>query len=438
MNRSGTNAADTNRPGTNGGGNGVSVSGAHANGNTAPAGPRIDGVDLSPPPPGRLLPAAAFTSPAVYDAEMRAIFARSWVHVADLMELHEPGDYVTASIGTSPVVVVRGHDGVVRGFLNVCRHRGATIAEGRGNCGRQLRCPYHAWSYGTDGRLIGLPSREEFTCDFATMNLLPIRIGTCGPMVFGCVDAEAPPFADWIGELGAAMTRARGAEMELAFEYTYDVDVNWKIYVENGLEGYHVAVVHDVLNDFVETKTARHWFEPHASYTHAFIKPEYRTIFPRLAALADEDAYVRFGHVFPNLIPVVTPAEFSYLRIDPIGPERIRLVARSFDLGDADAVELRDFRREALDRTNQQDIGVVTRVQRGLHAHGYAGGVHASFLEVRIHHFEEMVSRAHAGDRRGAPPRPPEDGRVLMEARQRARAATSPGAAGDRGEAVSR
>jgi hypothetical protein len=148
-----------------------------------------------------------------------------------------------------------------------------------------------------------------------------------------------------------------------------------------------------VLNDFVETKSARHFFEPWASYTHAFIKPEYRAMIPALAHLSDEEAtYVRFGHVFPNLIPVLAPAEFSYLRIDPISPERIRLVARSFDLG-GELSGLRDFRRDALDRTNQQDIGVVTRVQRGLRARGPAG-VHSAFLECRIGHFERMVSRA--------------------------------------------
>jgi choline monooxygenase len=329
---------------------------------------------------------------------MTKIFARSWVHVADLPELVTPGDFVTATIGTSPVVIVRGHDGALRGFLNVCPHRGATIAEGRGNCGRQLRCPYHAWSFATDGRLVGAPSREEFTCDFSTVGLLPIAVATVGPMVFGCLDAEAAgPFAEWIGELPRALGRAGAERMELAFEYVYEVDVNWKIYVENGLEGYHVAVVHDVLNDFVETKTARQHFEEHASYTHAFIKPEYRAMIPELPHLsAEEQSYVRFGHVFPNLIPVLAPAEFSYLRIDPLGPERIRLVARSFDLG-GDLAALRDFRRDALDRTNQQDIGVVTRVQRGLHAHGFRGGVHSAFLESRIGHFERMVSRALSG-----------------------------------------
>ncbi len=358
----------------------------------------IDGCDLSPPAPGRLLPPAAFISPAVHAAEMERIFARSWVHVADLPELRAPGDFVAGTIGTSPVFVVRGQDGALRGFLNVCPHRGATVAEGHGNCGRQLRCPYHAWSFGTDGHLIGFPSREEFAPEMRDRGLLPIRVATAGPMVFGCLDDATPPFEAWAGELTEALTRARGAEMDLAFEYAYDVDVNWKIYVENGLEGYHVAVVHDVLNDFVETRTARHFFEEHASYTHAFIRPDYLAMVPPAAHLSEEEArYVRFGHVFPNLIPVLTPNEFSYLRIDPIGPERIRLVARSFDLG-GDVAGLRDFRRDALDRTNQQDIAVVTRVQRGMHARGYRGGVHSSFLECRIGHFERMVSRALTGD----------------------------------------
>jgi choline monooxygenase len=358
----------------------------------------IDGCDLSAPAPGHLLPPAAFISPAVYAAEMQRIFARSWVHVADLPELRTPGDFVAGTIGASPVVIVRGHDGALRGFLNVCPHRGATVAEGNGNCGRQLRCPYHAWSFGTDGRLIGFPGREEFAPETRERGLIPIRVATLGPMVFGCLDASAPPFEAWAGELPAALARARGDEMEPAFSYTYDVDVNWKVYVENGLEGYHVAVVHDVLNDFVETRTARHFFEEHSSYTHAVIRPDYLAMVPPAPHLsAEETRHVRFGHLFPNLIPVLTPNEFSYLRIDPVAPERIRLVTRSFDLG-GELAALRDFRREAIDRTNHQDIAVVTRVQRGLHAHGYRGGVHSSFLECRIGHFERMVSRALTGD----------------------------------------
>ena len=354
----------------------------------------IDGVDVSTPAPGRVLPPRAFTSPAVYAVEMERIFGRSWVHVADLPRLQEPGDFVAAAIGTTPVVVVRGHDGEVRGFLNACRHRGATLAEGQGNCGRQLRCPYHAWSYGTDGRLIGVPQREEFAgCDLSQMGLVPIRTATLGPMVFGCLDAAAPPFAEWAGELGSAMTRFNGEGMELAFEFTYDVAVNWKVYVENGLEGYHVAIVHDFLNDLVSTKDAEHHFERWGSYTHAKIKPEFVPMFPRPATVSEADAStIRFGHLFPNLIPVLHATEFSYLRIDPVGPEQIRLTARSFDPG-GEFAGLREMRQEPFDRTNKQDIAVVERGQQGLRAQGLPAGVHSSFLECRIGHFERMVSR---------------------------------------------
>src|SRR5262245_32270153 len=119
--------------------------------------PTIDGVELAPLAKGQLLPPRAFTSPHIYHHEQEAIFARSWIHVADVIDLPEPGSYVAAMIGRTPVVIVRDHDsGALRGFLNACRHRGTLLVEGRG-CGRQLQCPYHGWSYRTDGQLVGIP-----------------------------------------------------------------------------------------------------------------------------------------------------------------------------------------------------------------------------------------------------------------------------------------
>ena len=239
-----------------------------------------------------------------------------------------------------------------------------------------------------------MPFQEEFCGRAAGLDLVPVRVGTAGPLVFACLDPEAPPFDDWIGELGPVLARARGAEMERAFVYEYDVGVNWKVYVENGLEGYHIGFVHDVLADFVVIREGvENRFEPHASCTWAPISPQYQGIAPPPAHL-DERArtHVRFGHVFPNLIPVVTPLDVSYLRIDPIAPDRIRLRGASFDLG-GDLTALRDFRKEAFDRTNKQDIAVVERVQRGLRARGLPAGVHADVLEQRIAHFESLVVR---------------------------------------------
>jgi phenylpropionate dioxygenase-like ring-hydroxylating dioxygenase large terminal subunit len=355
---------------------------------------RIGDVRFDVPEEGRLLPPQAFWSPEVFEAELRQIFERGWVHVADLPELGQPGDFVASDIGRTPVVVVRGEDGRLRGFVNACRHRGATLAEGAGNCGKQLRCPYHAWSYTTKGALVGVPYREEFCGREQGLDLIPVRVATAGPLVFACLDADAPPFEKWAGDLVPTLERARGAEMVAAYEYEYDVPCNWKVYVENGMEGYHIGFVHDVLADFVQQRDeARHFFEEHASYTHAPISPQYREMIPRPPHFSEEEATrVRFGHVFPNLIPVVTPGDFSYLRIDPITPERIRLRARSFDLG-GPAEGMREFRRDAFDRTNKQDIGVVTRVQRGLRARTLPAGIHSNHLEARIGHFERMVAR---------------------------------------------
>jgi len=353
----------------------------------------IDGVDLTEPAEGHLLPPKAFTSAALFERELRDIFETSWVHVADLPELENGGDFVTGSIGRTPVVVVRGHDGELRGFLNACRHRAATLAEGAGNCGKQLKCPYHAWTYATDGRLQGVPHRkDEFgDRDLDGMGLIPIRVATLGPMVFGCLSADAPDFSVWAGNLGELLGKPEHAALKPAFGFTYDVKCNWKTYVENGLEGYHLNFVHDVLNDMVVATGAEHFFEPFSSYSHAPISPQYQNMFPPTETTIT-DGHVRFGHIFPNLIPVVARHEVSYLRIDPVGPETIRLTARSFDPG-TDLEQVVAFRKAALDRTNQQDIEVVERVQRGLNARGLPAGVHSSATEVRIGHFERLVAK---------------------------------------------
>ena len=279
------------------------------------------------------LPPEAFTSPAVFDAEMTAIFERSWVHIADLDELQKPGDYQAAAIGRVPVIALLGEHGQVCAFLNACRHRGATLAEGAGHCGKQLSCPYHAWSYNHDGELVGVPYREQFQgVDLSSRGLVAIRVELLGPLVFACLDPDAPAFGDYAGEIVGAMERARGEQMRAAFDVEYDVACNWKAYVENGMEGYHVEVVHDMLSDLVTRDGTEHVLEDHSSYTLAPINDTYREMIPRPDHLAEDDHKVRFGFIFPNIIPVITPADVSYLRIDPLAHDRIRLRGRSFDL----------------------------------------------------------------------------------------------------------
>ena len=346
--------------------------------------PTIDSVELVPPPPGRNLPPRAFTSREIFEIEQRAIFSRSWIHVADVGDLPNPGDYATATLGRTPIIVLRDRKtGELRAFLNACRHRGAQLLEGKGTCDKQIKCPYHAWSYGLDGALLGVPYREEFPDEVATMGLVPARVGTIGPLVFACIDPTAPELATWAGELPAALARAGMEHWQLGWELTYEVAANWKLFVENANDGYHIPFVHDILTDVLVPDSGETTLEPHSAYTIARINPTY---VPPNADPAD--AKVRFGCIFPNLIPVLSPSDLTYIRVDPISHDRLRLFARSYDA--PEFAMLRDFRKGAFERTTAQDIAVVERTMRGLHAEGLPAGVHASRLEQRIGHLERL------------------------------------------------
>jgi choline monooxygenase len=362
-------------------------------------GVQLDGVSLADTVPRVPLPARAFTSPTFYEHELKYVFERSWVHVADLTELREPGDFVAGQIGRVPVLVLRDQTGQLRGFVNACRHRGATLAEGTGNCGTHLRCPYHAWTYTTDGRLTGVPFREEFDARrLEGLGLMPIRIASAGPLVFGCLDQRAPAFETWAGELCGLLAEHDPASVELAYEFSYDVPVNWKVYVENGLDGYHIPFVHDVLSGILgkqqtsfENRSGEYGSSTRAPLDAAFVAA---LLGVPLAELRERDPtpQICFGSILPNLIPVASAVELSYLRVDPVAPDRVRLLARSFDLG-GPAHAMREARRMAFDRTNRQDIEVVSRVQRGLAGNCVSAVAHAEHLEGRIGHFEAMLVR---------------------------------------------
>lgn len=358
--------------------------------------PTIDDLALVVPAPGKNLAPAAFTSRAVFEAEQRAIFARSWVHVGDLRDVPGPGAYLTATIGRTPILVVRDRgDGTLRGFLNACRHRGAQLLDGKGTCEKQIKCPYHAWSYGLDGKLLGVPYRDEFDCDVSQLGLVPIRVGVVGPLIFACIDPTAPPLEAWVGELAGAVARAGVADWDFAWETTYELDANWKLFVENANDGYHVQFVHDVLTDALVPDSGVTTLEPHSAYTIANINPAYVP-----PGNDPAEAKIRFGHVFPNLIPVISPSDLTYIRVDPIAPDRLRLVVRSYDKPEFQM--LREFRKAAFERTTDQDIAVVVRTMRGLYAEGLPAGVHAAQLEARIGHLERMWAEAMIRDAGGA------------------------------------
>lgn len=194
---------------------------------------------------------SAYFRQEYYEAELDEIFDRAWIYVAHESELREPHTYKTAWIGKRPVIVVRGGDSRVRAFLNVCPHRGATICRDSSGSGATLRCPYHAWSFDTYGKNVGMPQAERFPAAFiGTENdLIAVpRVESYAGLIFACFDSGVVPLPDFLDGAREHIDlwherRAQG-ELVVADAHRYCYQGNWKFQVENAMDGYHPGVVH--------------------------------------------------------------------------------------------------------------------------------------------------------------------------------------------------
>ena len=200
------------------------------------------------------LAAALYRDPAVYEKERFRVFGHSWLMIAHESQLPLPGDYVAASPAGYPVIVVRGEDGKVRGFHNVCRHRAGPLAEdGTGHCERQLTCRYHGWRYALDGRLASArdfgPAKDF---DPREYGLHALGCESWRGFIFVKIAPDPAPLEHAVRALDA---RTRDMPLE-SFRFVrqsrHEIRCNWKTYVENYLEGYHIPLVHPRLNSFVD------------------------------------------------------------------------------------------------------------------------------------------------------------------------------------------
>lgn len=190
------------------------------------------------------LPPAAYTDPAVYEAERERIFQRAWMPLVREEQIPEPGDYRSLTLAGQPVVVVRGRDDRIRVLSRVCLHRAAPVVEGDGNR-THFTCPYHAWSYGLDGVLLRAPLMEGTSAFVPGDCRLPeLRCELWNGFVMANLDPEAEPFAPQVADYDAIFDRWRLAEWRVVETLEYDSPWNWKVLVENFMEAYHHIAIH--------------------------------------------------------------------------------------------------------------------------------------------------------------------------------------------------
>jgi choline monooxygenase len=336
------------------------------------------------------LPYAWYADPDVLRREEERIFAHAWQYCCHTGRVAEPGSYAAARVGNVPVLLVRGRDRELRGFLNVCRHRGSLLVDGEGRR-ETLQCSYHAWTYDLDGSLRAAPrSGREPGFDASELGLATISVGLWGPLVFVNPDPSAAPLADALGTL-PELVAAAGVDVDaLAFHHRSESSVaaNWKVCCENYLECYHCAVAHPGFSAVVDVSADAYVLEQTSELVATQVGP--------LRAAADgEVARGQFHFLWPNVTINVLPGRPN-LSIGPVlpeGPERTRRYLDYFFAADADP----GWIEETLawdDQVGREDAALVERVQQGVRTGLLAEGRLLSESERLVAHFDRLVRRA--------------------------------------------
>lgn len=348
------------------------------------------------------LPASLYTDVRVFAAEKERIFARTWQVVGHAGQVANPGDYFTTELAGEPLVFVRGLDGQLRGFYNVCRHRAGPAAEGCGSR-RLFRCGYHGWTYALDGALISateIEGVEGFRAqDFA---LVPVRAEQWFNLVFANLDPHAPTLRDSLGELPRQAEKFPFAAMKLFERRTYDMKCNWKTYVDNYLEGYHLPSVHPGLNR--ELDYDAYVVEPHlpgpgaercCGYVRQFspirgAQPGDAT--PRRYQEAREDLTTDYFWIFPNWMLNCYPDNVSLNLVLPLEPERTLAIFEWYLPESALATPAAKASVEFSDQIQVEDVAICETVQKNLRSRSYSRGRYSVRQEKGVHAFHRMYA----------------------------------------------
>ncbi len=355
----------------------------------------------APLPRAETLPPHYYTDPTIWEVEQEMIFRRQWVCVGRVDQVENPGDYFIFDLVGTPLVVTRGKDGVLRALSTACLHRFTPVVEGNGNR-TSFQCPYHLWTYGLDGQLIGAPEMEQAAgFDKKDCRLPAIAIEVWEGFIFVNLDPAAVPLEPQIATLRAKLREYRIGEMRTAAILDFPASGwNWKITVENGLESYHHIGTHrDTLEPFFPAHFTSH-DDNDGPYVYHVIPTKDRARMPAKFAVPDdlrEDQWTQLtvAAVLPNMFLAAQPDEMDWLQIIPAKTVDSH-VARwwiSFrpDAFDDPAFEQKLAESKAiLTAVHLQDIDACEAVWRGTTSR-YAASGRLSHLEKGVWQFDEWV-----------------------------------------------
>lgn len=363
------------------------------------------------------VPASPYYDPAYYELERHAIFLRSWLQVGHICELPEPGSFIRREVefANASLLIVRGKDGEIRAFHNVCTHRGTQLVQAEAGRQSTFSCPYHMWTFSTDGALLSAPDFDQFHVGKKDCALPKVAVDICAGLIFINFTQNPVPLREWLGDLAERLELLPVARATTFHEYVYDIEANWKLTYDNFQENYHLRFIHPRSGgagtgpDNPFGYPVRYGFHgPHRTQTiwsNTTAPPPpapamlaYGKAAEAAAAngvLASQDAKDYFA-LFPNFFLLGSPLQhFSHI-VMPISATRSRGVIRLYWIGEDGSASER-FAREYLMATardiHSEDRAVIEAGQRGLSS-GALTHIHFQTQEVLCRHLFNMVDAA--------------------------------------------
>jgi phenylpropionate dioxygenase-like ring-hydroxylating dioxygenase large terminal subunit len=340
------------------------------------------------------IPAPWYFDTRILQLERENVFAANWQVVGRLDQVQNPGQFFTVDVNAEPLLIVRSEDGQLRGFYNVCRHHAAAVEPQSSGCAKQFRCPYHGWTYSNDGALKGMVEFEG-VCNFDRKDngLVPIRVDTWENFVFVNLDGKAAPLPEFLGKVPSLGEPMKLTESLRYFDRRiYTLNCNWKVYVDNYLDGgYHVPHAHKGLSSVVE----------YTKYTIENFERACLQSSPLDASSAADSAIgaTRQGHAFylwiyPNFMINAYSGVMDTNLVLPLGVDKCAVIFDYYfaNISPAAAQHHRDsiFVSE---KVQDEDMAICDSVQRGLASRAYVAGRLSVRREAGEHLFHRLLHR---------------------------------------------
>ena len=349
-----------------------------------------DDLGIQPLERAETIPSCWYTDPQFYNLEKECVFARTWQGVGHLRQVQNPGDFFLANIAGNPIIVVRGKDEQLRAFYNVCRHRGGPLATKDGN-GAVLQCQYHGWTYLLDGSLRGVPyfdRVELFECkDFG---LISIDVDSWEGLVFVRLVPEDLSLITYFDGIVERIAPTQLKNKTFSRRVEYQLNCNWKVYMDNYLEGYHVPYVHPELCKLYD-------YRNYVTEGHRYYSLQYSPL------SGDENIYTKgegeayYYCIFPNFMLNILPGRLQTNLVLPLSHNQTLVIFQYYydDVSSAAALKIIEADLEYSDRVQQEDIEICERVQKGLESRAYDRGRFSVKFEEGVYLFQTLLKKAY-------------------------------------------